>query len=70
MLIAQLYRQDTGMDSDEEINDIENGHLKGLQEKAKKAEKVLKRSWDVYTVQRVGPKQQKIPKEQLIGQNN
>ena len=44
MFIAQQYRQDTGMDSEEEINDIDKDHLKGLRKKARNAEKALKRS--------------------------
>ena len=36
MFIAQQYRQDTGMDSNEEINDIEKDHLKCLQKKPRR----------------------------------
>ena len=61
MFIAQQYQKDNDMDSDKKINDIEGDQLKGLRKKAKKAEKSLKRSWEVYTVQHVGPKQQKVP---------
>ena len=44
MFIAQQYRQDNGMHSDTEVNNIEDDQLKGLRKKAKKAEKALKRS--------------------------
>ena len=49
MFIAE-HGKDNGMDSDEEINDIKGYPLKGLQKKAKKIERVLKKSRDVYTV--------------------
>ena len=44
MYIAQQYRQDNGMDSDEEVNSIDKDQLKSYQKKAQKAEKQLKRS--------------------------
>ena len=43
MFIAQQYCKDNGMNSDEEINSIEDDQLKGLRKKARKAEKALKR---------------------------
>ena len=44
MYIAQQYRADNGMDSEEEINSIEGDQLKSLCKRAKKAEKALKLS--------------------------
>ena len=70
MYIAQQYRTDNSMESNKEDNSIDDCQLKGLRKKAKKVKKILKRSWEVYTVQRVALKQQKVPKEQLIGQSN
>ena len=58
------------MDSDKEITSIEGDQLKHHRKKAKKAEKALKQSWEAYTVQHVGPKQRKVPKEHSIGQSN
>ena len=70
MFITQQYKKDNGMHlEDKNIGEIEKDKLEVLLKRAKKA-KLLKRSWEVYTVQRVGPKRQKIPKEQSIGQNN
>ena len=42
MLIATQYRQDKGMDSDEEVKSIDSDQLKSLRKKAKKAEKQLR----------------------------
>ena len=44
MFIAQQYRTDNGMDSDEEVKYIDNDQLKCLRKKAKKAKKCRKRS--------------------------
>ena len=66
MYIAQQYRADNEKGSDKDVKSIEGVQLKSLKKKAKKAEKALRKSWEVYTVQRVGPKWQKVPKEQLI----
>ena len=44
MYIATQYRQDNGMDSDEEVTSIDRDQLKSYQKKARKAEKQLKRS--------------------------
>ena len=57
MYIAQQYQAENGMDLDEDVKSIEGNQLKSLKKKAKKVEKNLKKSWEVYTVQRVGPKQ-------------
>ena len=70
MYIAQQYRADNGMDLEEEINSIKGDQLKSLRKRAKKAEKALKLSWELYTVQRDGPKRRKVPKEQSIGKSN
>ena len=63
MYIAQQYRADNGMDSNKEIAPIEDNQLNHLCKKDKQAEKALKLSWEVYTVQCDGPKQRKVPKE-------
>ena len=44
MYIATQYRQDNGMDSDEEVTSIDRDSLQSLQKKARKAEKQLQRS--------------------------
>ena len=67
MYIAQQYRQNNGLDSEVDVNSIDDDQLKSLKKKAKKAQKNLKKNWEVYAVQRVGPKQRKVPKEQPIG---
>ena len=67
MYIAQQYQTDNDMALDKEVKNIEDDQLKGLWKKAKKAENALKRSWEIYTVHRVGPKRWKVPKEQSIG---
>ena len=41
MFIAEQYRKDNGMNTDEEINSIEDDQLKGLRKKAKKVEKAF-----------------------------
>ena len=44
MYIAQQYRSDNGMDSDEDVKSIDSDQLKTYKKKAKKAEKQLRRS--------------------------
>ena len=44
MYIAQQYRQNNGLDSEEDVNSIDDDQLKSLKKKAKKAEKTLKQS--------------------------
>ena len=66
MYVAQQYWVDNDMDSEEDVKFIEGNQLKTLKKKGRKAEKALKRSWEVYTVQRVGPKRRKVSKEQSI----
>ena len=68
--VAHQYWQDNGMDLDEDVKYIDGDQLKSLRKKSKKVEKALKLSWQVYTVQHVGPKRRKVPKEQSIGQSN
>ena len=50
MYIDTQYRQDNDMDSDKEVNSIGKEQLENYQKKAQKAEKQLKRSWNVYTI--------------------
>ena len=58
------------MDLDKDVKSIDGDQLKTLRKKAKRTEKALKHSREVYTVQRVGPKRRKLPKEQSIRQSN
>ena len=49
---------------------IDLDQLNALKKKSKKEGKRIKKRWEVYTTQRVGPKQRKVPKELSIGESN
>ena len=49
---------------------IDPDELKSLKKKFKKEKRPLKKRWEVYITQRVGPKRRKVPRELSIGQSN
>ena len=70
MYISQEYNIDNGYNSSAQVNDIDPDQLTTLKKKAKKTEHELHCRWEVYATLCVGPKRQKVPKEQTIGQSN
>ena len=66
MFIAQEFRKNNSYDSDNAATHINPDELNSLKKKCKKMEKQLKKRWEVYATQRVGPKRRKISKELSI----
>ena len=60
---------DIQQQSDNNVPHIDPDKFSALKKKYKKQEKQL-RKWEIYAIQRVGPKRQKVPKELSIGKSN
>ena len=63
MYISQEYKRNNGYESDDDVNHIEPDVLSSLKKKCKMQQKKLRKRWEIYATQRVGPKRRKVPKE-------